>query len=138
LADIFSVDVSIDREQQQLYTKTGMCMSSVEAKTVSVSLGKKISDMVLARFLKHSSCDEEDEYDSPDLSSIELSILMDSPEIHLLCALATNKSALPDLCASGGLEALSLVATQGELSAIMALQEVRHMRSKNLENMYVL
>jgi hypothetical protein len=43
----------------------------------------------------------------------------------LLCALASSKEALTELCDNGGLEALSLVAGEGELSAIAALLEVR-------------
>eukprot|EP00979_Chaetoceros_neogracilis_P009644 scaffold2192_cov268-Chaetoceros_neogracile.AAC.46 len=46
------------------------------------------------------------------------------PEITLLCALASSKEAMAQLCDSGGLEALSLVAGKGELSAIAALLEV--------------
>ena len=47
----------------------------------------------------------------------------DSPKVLLLCALASKKEALSDLCTHGVLDALNLVATEGETSAILALYE---------------
>jgi len=47
-----------------------------------------------------------------------------SPEILLLCALASHAEILPQLYKNGGLEALSLVAAEGEVGAIEALCEV--------------
>jgi len=95
-------------------------LSSAEASAVASSLGKKISEMVLARFQRHHDGDD-DSIDSEDEAGHKS--ITDAPEIRLLCALASNKEALPDLCKNNGLQALSLVATEGELSAIEAMHE---------------
>lgn len=95
-------------------------LSSAEATAVASTLGRKISEMVLARFQRHHDGDD-DSIDSEDEAGHKS--ITDAPEIRLLCALASNKEALPDLCKNNGLQALSLVATEGDLSAIEAMHE---------------
>lgn len=90
-------------------------MSSAEASAISSALGKKLSEMVLSRFVDEAKIDEE---------SNDQKTITKSPEVILLCALASFEEALPHICAHGGLEALSLIASEGELSAIHALYEV--------------
>ena len=94
-------------------------MSSPEASAISSVLGKKLSEMVLSRFVNAAKVDE----DSTE-TNIQNSITR-APEVILLCALASFEEALPHICAHGGLEALSLIASEGEISAINALYEVR-------------
>lgn len=106
--------LSTDGNDHRLY------LSSAEASAVASTLGKKISEMVLARFQRHHDGDDES-IESEDGAGQKN--ITDAPEIRLLCALASNKEALPDLCKNNGLQALSLVATEGELSAIEAMHE---------------
>jgi len=97
-------------------------LSSGEAKAISSSLGKKLSEIILARFMKHAEVQVlENDIDLDDNDN-DVSVT-ESPEVLLLCALASRKEALSDLCAHGGLDALSLVAAEGETSAILALHE---------------
>lgn len=93
-------------------------LSPAEAKALSDSLGQKLSSMVLERFM-HKVERETVLGDCADDESIQR-----YPEVTLLCALASSREALRQLCNCGGLEALSLVAGEGELSAINSLLEV--------------
>ena len=86
-------------------------LSPSEAKAISSSLGKKLSSMVLDRFVHKAELEDDHE-------------VKKFPEVTLLSALASSKEALSFLVANGGLEALSLVAAEGEISAINALKEV--------------
>ena len=88
-----------------------MKFSVMEARAIATNLGGRLSNVVLQRFVKHA----ETTTSKRDITN--------APEIALLCELASVKEALPDLCANGGLEALSLVANEGAISAINALFE---------------
>ena len=112
LRSLLSV-VSISDESDDKVT-----LSSAEANAISSALGKKLSEMVLARFVVEANIAES--ISDPKGQNT----ITQSPEVLLLCALASSKEALPHLCAHGGLEALSLIAGEGELSAITALHEV--------------
>merc|ERR1712137_1178593 len=46
----------------------------------------------------------------------------DAPDVKMLCAIAQHSSALKIIASIGGLHALSLIAAEGELSAIVALK----------------
>jgi len=93
-------------------------LSAPEARAISSGLGKKLSSMVIERFVQKA----EREHVLGDVGIHEN--MKQFPEVTLLCALASSKDALTELCTCGGLEALSLVAGEGELSAINALLEV--------------
>ena len=93
-------------------------LSPSEAQAIASGLGKKLSSMVLERFMHKA----EREHILGEVSDEEA--IHKFPEVTLLCALASSKEALAQICATGGLEALSLVAGEGELSAINALLEV--------------
>lgn len=93
-------------------------LSAPEARAISSGLGKKLSSMVIERFVHKA----EREHVLGDVGTNEN--IQRFPEVTLLCALASSKDSLAELCNCGGLEALSLVAGEGELSAINALLEV--------------
>jgi hypothetical protein len=92
-------------------------LSPAEAESIARSLGKKICHMVISRYLERAKLQqyeiEEDEN------------VLDAPDVSMLCAVAQHGSALQILRSIGGLHALAQVAADGELSAILALQEVR-------------
>ena len=71
--------------------------------------------------MKHAEDQEVEDTSDPDVNNISVT---ESPEVLLLCALAARKEALPDLCSHRGLDALSLVAAEGETAAILGLHEV--------------
>jgi hypothetical protein len=95
-----------------------LMLSAPEARAISSGLGKKLSSMVIERFVHKA----EREHVLGDIGSNEN--MRQFPEVTLLCALASSKDSLTELCSCGGLEALSLVAGEGELSAVNALLEV--------------
>jgi hypothetical protein len=92
-------------------------LSSVEAEAIAKNLGKKICHMVLSRFLERAKLHqyemEEDE------------VIMKAPDVAMLCAVAQHDSALQILRKIGGLHALSQIAAEGELSAVLVLKKVR-------------
>jgi FYVE zinc finger/WW domain len=93
-------------------------LSPAEAQAIASNLGKKLCQMVLSRFLERAKLKqyemEEDEEDDN---------IMEAPDLAMLCALAQHAEALQTLRSIGGLHALSLIAAEGELSAIVALQK---------------
>ena len=90
-------------------------MSPSEAMAISSVLGKKLSTMVLEHFVRCESgeCSIEEKENVGHL-----------PEVMIICALATFQESLVTLCNVGGLEALSLIASEGIESAINALHHV--------------
>jgi len=107
------VDILSEFEEKE----QSIVMSSSEAKAISSTLGKKLSDMILDNFMKRESSDfGGGEFDGDDSVN-------DLPEVKLLCALTTSPDSLSYLCNHGCLEALSLVAAEGVKSAILALHE---------------
>lgn len=93
----------------------GMQLDAADADSIASRLGQKICHMVISRFLEraklsHYQVDDEDEN------------VMDAPDVKMLCAMAQHESALKILSSLGGISALSLVAGEGELAAIVALK----------------
>lgn len=88
-------------------------LSASESEAIARNLGKKICQMVLSRFLERAKLQqyeiEEDEH------------ILEAPDVAMLCAIAQHDEALKVLRSVGGLHALSLVAAEGELSAMIAL-----------------
>ena len=93
-------------------------LSPVEARTLAKSLGGIISSMVLELFARRTN-EQTSNYATMNEESMEK-----SPEVILLCTLASFKEALSELCHVGGLEAISLVSSDGVPSAILAMHEV--------------
>jgi hypothetical protein len=90
-------------------------LAPAEAAAIAKNLGKKICHMVLSRFLERTKLKqfemEEDEN------------IVDAPDVAMLCAVAQHEDALITLRAIGGLHALSLVAAEGEVTALVALKK---------------
>ncbi len=112
LVDVLSVEQNTKGEKK-------LVVSPSEARAIASSLGKKLSAMVLERFL-HKAEQERHCINESGHQQVK-----NFPEVTMLCALAASKEALSFLVASGGLEALSLVAAEGVIEAIAALQEVK-------------
>ena len=90
-------------------------LSAAEAESIAKNLGKKICHMVLSRFLERAKLQQYEIEDDE--------VIMDAPDVGMLCAIAQHEDALFVLRAAGGLHALSLVAAEGELSAMVALKK---------------
>lgn len=100
---------------EKVENEVSIQLSPSEAKVFASSLGKKLSTMVTDHFMKRENGEFSLE-DGEDVSKL--------PEVVLLCALAEFQDSLFCLCNNGGLEALSLVASEGLKSAITALHNV--------------
>ena len=105
------------KDDQDNQTKT-IRLSSVEAESIAKSLGTKICQMVITRFLERAKLEAYEIDHVQDEDDI-----MAAPDIAMLCALAQHDKALQILRSIGGLHALAQVASEGELSAIQALQQ---------------
>ena len=90
-------------------------LSSSEAEALAKNLGKKVCHMVLSRFLERAKLKQYEIEEDEDI--------MDAPDVAMLCAIAQHDDALVILRSIGGLHALSLIAAEGELSAIVALKK---------------
>jgi len=90
-------------------------LSPGEAEAIAISLGEKICKMVIARFLERAKLQqyeiEEDEN------------IMEAPDVAMLCAIAQHDVALQSLRSLGGLHAVAMIAGEGEITAILALQK---------------
>lgn len=92
-----------------------MRLSSQEAEAIANKLGKKICHMVISRFLERAKLEQY------ELEEEEL--VTDAPDVRMLCAVSQHDKALEVLCSLGGLDALSLIAAEGEVSAILAMKK---------------
>lgn len=86
-----------------------------EAEAIAKNLGKKICHMVLSRFLERAKLQEYEMEEDEEI--------MNAPDVAMLCAVAQHDSALQILRSIGGLHALSQIASEGELSAVMVLKK---------------
>jgi len=90
-------------------------LSPGEAEAIAISLGEKICKMVISRFLERAKLQqyeiEEDEN------------IMDAPDVSMLCAIAQHDVALQTLRSVGGLHAIAMIAGEGEITAVLALQK---------------
>ncbi|KAL3826266.1 hypothetical protein ACHAXA_006294, partial [Cyclostephanos tholiformis] len=103
------------------YGKTeGMDITAVEAQAISTAVGKILSTTLLNRFFTQASLESTCD-DSIDHSS-DRSAISHSAEARLLCSLASFPQSLDVLRKVGGLEAIGLIAHEGELPAIRAIQ----------------
>jgi len=90
-------------------------LSSGEAEAIAVSLGEKICKMVISRFLERAKLQQ---YEIEDEENI-----MDAPDVSMLCAIAQHDVALQALRSLGGLHAIAMIAGEGEITAVLALQK---------------
>jgi hypothetical protein len=91
-------------------------LSSAEAESIARNLGKKICHMVISRFLERAKLQAYEIEDDEDV--------MAAPDVAMLCAIAQHEKALQIIRSIGGFHALAQVASEGELSAVLALQQV--------------
>jgi len=95
--------------------KRSIALSAGEAEAIAISLGEKICKMVISRFLERAKLQqyeiEEDEN------------IMDAPDVSMLCAIAQHDVALQALRSVGGLHAIAMIAGEGEIAAVLALQK---------------
>jgi hypothetical protein len=108
LVDLCSVSDKAMKEGKRIQ------LSPNEASAIAKNLGRKICQMVLARFLERARLQQ---YEMDDDDEI-----MNAPDVAMLCAVAQHDEALQFLRSIGGLHALSLVAAEGETLAMMALR----------------
>lgn len=94
--------------------KKVMQLSSDESTAIALRLGTKICQMVTSRFIERARLQQ---YDVDDVDDV-----MEAPDVKMLCAIAQHPSGLQVIASIGGLHALSLIAAEGELSAIFALK----------------
>lgn len=90
-------------------------LSSVEAGAIARNLGKKLCHMVLSRFLERAKLQQYEMEEDEEI--------MDAPDVAMLCAVVQHPEALKTIRSIGGLPALSQIAAEGELSAVMALKK---------------
>jgi len=93
----------------------------LEAKIMATSIGKVLSATLLNRFFTQASLETTLDY-TIDHSS-DRSAISQSSEARMLCLLASFPESLDLLRKVGGLEAIGLIAHEGELPAIQAIQK---------------
>lgn len=94
---------------------TNIHLASGEAAAIAINLGKKLCHMVLSRFLERTKLKQ---YEMDEDENI-----LDAPDVAMLCAIAQYEESLKILRSIGGLHALSLIAAEGEVSALVALKK---------------
>ena len=102
-------------------------LSPVEAESIARNLGKKICHMVISRFLERAKLQQYEIEEDEDV--------MAAPDVAMLCAVAQHEKALQVLRSIGGLHALAQVASEGELSALLALQRVSTATYRSIYNL---
>eukprot|EP00956_Cyclotella_meneghiniana_P036330 scaffold124235_cov22-Cyclotella_meneghiniana.AAC.1 len=100
-----------------------IAMTPVEARAMTSAIGKVLSVTVLNRFYIQASRETTLNNSCVD-HSINRSKITSSSEARILCAIASSIDSIKTLCDVGGLEAISLLAHDGDLAAIRALRQV--------------
>lgn len=90
-------------------------LTATEAEAIALSLGRKLCHMVISRYLERAKLQQY------DLDEEE--IVLNAPDVSLLCAMAQHSKAMKILESIGGLHALAQVAADGEPNALAALLE---------------
>jgi len=105
-------------------------ITALEARIMATAIGKILSSTVLNRFFTQASL-ETAFHTLVDHSSDRLAISQ-SPEARLLCSIAACSETLGMLQSAGGLEAVGLIAGEGELVAIRAIQKACESNPKSI------
>eukprot|EP00956_Cyclotella_meneghiniana_P020903 scaffold37461_cov21-Cyclotella_meneghiniana.AAC.1 len=100
-----------------------IAMTPVEARAMTSALGKILTATILNRFYIQASRETTLNNSCID-HSINRSKITSSSEARVLCAIASSIDSIKTLCDVGGLEAISLLAHDGDLAAIRALRQV--------------
>lgn len=91
-------------------------LSSQEAESIAQTLGKKICQMVISRFLERAKL-QEFEIEGDDK-------VMDAPDVAMLSAICQHEKSLKIILSIGGSHALAQVAGEGGLSMLEGLRKV--------------
>ncbi len=108
----------------------GMGITALEARAMAGAVGKILTTTLLNRFFTQASLETTFD-DSIDHSS-DRSAISQSAEARLLCSLASFPESLDVLSKVGGLEAIGLIAHEGELAAIRAIQHACELSPKSV------
>lgn len=93
-----------------------LSLTTSQATQLAKDLGPTMSRMVVSRFLERARLKQYDmHHDEDDIS--------EAPDVQLLVSVAQYKEALQVLRRQGGLHALSLIASEGQVAALEALQQ---------------
>jgi len=104
-------------------------MSELESRTMADAIGKSLSTTVLNRFFVQANL--ETTMESID-HSIDRAAISTSAEAKLLCSLAESPESLIILGNVGGLEAISLIAHEGIITAIRAIRKACEISPKSI------
>lgn len=96
-------------------------MTPIEARAIASVIGKVLSSTVLGRFFTQASRESTLGSSYVD-NSIDRAIISRSSESRLLCAMSAFPESLIILSKVGGLEAIGLLAHDGDITAIRALK----------------
>ncbi|KAL3799525.1 hypothetical protein ACHAW5_010293, partial [Stephanodiscus triporus] len=108
----------------------GMEITALEARTMAAAIGKDLSRTLLDRFFTQASL--ETTFDEAIDHSLDRSAISQSAEARLLCSLASFPESLDVLRKVGGLEAIGLIAHEGELAAIRAIHNACELSPKSV------
>merc|ERR1719343_1441085 len=90
-------------------------LSPTEADAIAKNLGKKLCHMVLSRFLERAKLQQYEMEEDEEI--------MEAPDVAMLCAVVQHPKALKTIQSFGGLAALSQIASEGDLMAILAMKK---------------
>jgi len=93
----------------------GIFLSPTEADAIARNLGKKLCHMVLSRFLERAKLQQYEMEEDEEI--------MEAPDVAMLCAVVQHPKALKTIRSMGGLAALSQIASEGELTAVLAMKK---------------
>lgn len=105
-------------------------LTALESRAITMAIGKILSATILSRFFTQASLESTFD-DSMDHSS-DRSAISHSAEARLLCSLGSFPETLDVLRKVGGLEAISLIAHEGELPAIQVLHQACELSPKSV------
>ena len=110
----------------------GLGMSALEARAIASATGKILSKTVLNRFFTQASL--ETAFDDAMDHSSDRAAISQSAEARLLCSMASYPDTLEMLGQVGGLEAIGLIAHEGSLPAIQAIQKACELNPRSVVN----
>eukprot|EP00546_Thalassionema_frauenfeldii_P003313 CAMPEP_0178932090 /NCGR_PEP_ID=MMETSP0786-20121207/22378_1 /TAXON_ID=186022 /ORGANISM="Thalassionema frauenfeldii, Strain CCMP 1798" /LENGTH=2256 /DNA_ID=CAMNT_0020609251 /DNA_START=76 /DNA_END=6846 /DNA_ORIENTATION=- len=124
LVDLLSNNSNNNNSNKQKESSGTKIITEADATVIAKSLGSKICHMVLSRFLERAKLDttydinnnDDDEYDNNN------NTICEAPYVVLLVAVSQHASS-QKLLGQGGISALVLVAGEGHVPALRALQQ---------------
>lgn len=97
-------------------------LSSVESRALASALGKMLSSTVLARFFTQANLEATINNANATVDfGLNRAAICQSAEARLLCAMAHFPESLDIVSRVGGLEAVGLIAHEGEIGAVEAV-----------------